>query len=582
MNLYYKTLVAALFPLLIAALVSIFYIDKIASKQAETIKERLHIEADGISKSIHNHIKELTKVSNILSSSTEIANGVISNDNDLLFNWGRLFLNENIDKITFVGLDGAVISKAHNEFDFGDSLYQTPLFKKIVSNKSITTLQKDEEKLLLVYAETIKKYGEIESGIVIAEKYIDRAFIKNLENGTSLELLISSDRGKVENIKKESIFFKRVQLKELDDDLGYIIALYSTTSSEIKNFNELKSNVISGFLLLMLLLFGSLLFVMKKHLYPYQKLLVILNRYRESGYELEKLSLESHNLSKEFPQHEIGKIAKSLSLSTKKAAENQEEIKRINRHLDERIKEEILKNEKNQKLLIFRDRQAQVGMMMSGLIHQWKQPLSAIGLNANVINDIIEYDEIIDKKEIEKSLISIENQLQFIEQTNRNLSSFFRVGKDNEFFDIGESIKTVIDLFGSIFKQNSIEIYFENRANIFVSGNKNEFMQVILNIIDNAKDQIIASNIPKGKIEIKIKTDDFVEIGIEDNGGGVPDENLKNIFEYQFSTKGEKGSGIGLFLAKKIVEESMHGTIYCENGENGALFTIKLILGEKK
>jgi signal transduction histidine kinase len=105
-------------------------------------------------------------------------------------------------------------------------------------------------------------------------------------------------------------------------------------------------------------------------------------------------------------------------------------------------------------------------------------------------------------------------------------------------------------------------------------------MQVFLNIIKNASDAFVDKEIVTPQITIQgLEADDYVEIEIYDNAGGIPDNILDKVFDPYFSTKGPGiGTGLGLYMSKTIVHEHCRGQLFARNTEEGACFTIKLPL----
>ncbi len=99
---------------------------------------------------------------------------------------------------------------------------------------------------------------------------------------------------------------------------------------------------------------------------------------------------------------------------------------------------------------------------------------------------------------------------------------------------------------------------------------------MVLNLINNAKDELVERNGLNPKINIKIiEEDESCSIQVIDNAGGIPQDILARVFEPYFSTKEQgKGTGLGLYMSKRIIEESMNGKIIAENGQTGAIFSI--------
>ena len=133
-------------------------------------------------------------------------------------------------------------------------------------------------------------------------------------------------------------------------------------------------------------------------------------------------------------------------------------------------------------------------------------------------------------------------------------------------------------ILNTILSHHNIEIEKNVKDDIEIFAHENEFSQVLLNIITNAKDALVLNNIKNPKIEINVKKEnDKAIITIEDNANGIKEENLNNVFIPYFTTK-EKGTGIGLYMSKIIIEQNMEGKIDVKNSSKGAIFTITLPL----
>jgi signal transduction histidine kinase len=158
--------------------------------------------------------------------------------------------------------------------------------------------------------------------------------------------------------------------------------------------------------------------------------------------------------------------------------------------------------------------------------------------------------------------------------------NFFRKDKEQVEFDIKEAIEKTLNLQKAQLKNHNIDVITKLEP-IKIKGYKNEFMQIILNLISNAKDAIEEKRKEKGNFKGEIiitskKENNNIIIEIEDNGGGIKNEIKERIFEPYFTTKEEgKGTGMGLYMVKEIVER-MNGKIEVENTQKGAKFKIIL------
>lgn len=166
-------------------------------------------------------------------------------------------------------------------------------------------------------------------------------------------------------------------------------------------------------------------------------------------------------------------------------------------------------------------------------------------------------------------------QIKYLSNTIDDFRDFFRNTNHKESFNLSDSIKEVINLLKDSFKHHNIEVEFELNNNITVKAYRGEFLQVIFNVLNNAKDEFLKRKIENPKINIKTYTSKGeIIIKISDNAGGIKKELLQKVFEPYFTTK-DKGLGIGLYMSKIIIEKS-DGKLEAENIKGGALFIIKL------
>jgi PAS domain S-box-containing protein len=259
------------------------------------------------------------------------------------------------------------------------------------------------------------------------------------------------------------------------------------------------------------------------------------------------------------------------------AIQKQKEIEELNRNLEERVQEEVTKNFEKDQLLIQQSKMAAMGDMMGNIAHQWRQPLNTLAIAIQDIEDAYFFDDI-NEEYIENFIADAMENIKFMSKTIDDFRNFFRPSKTREPFKLADAINDILQIVSAQLKNHNIEISLTGE-NYEVMGYPNEFKQVILNLTNNAKDAIIDNKIESGKIEIKTLTysTEFKEIQIIDNGGGIPENIIDKIFEPYFTTKeGNKGTGIGLYMSKTIIEENMKGHLTAKNIENGAKFRIQI------
>ncbi len=292
---------------------------------------------------------------------------------------------------------------------------------------------------------------------------------------------------------------------------------------------------------------------------------------------IKKLFISNQKLkhSHEMLEEKVKERTKELEITNKKLKQKSKELEILNRDLDKMVREEIEKRRAQEQILIQQSRQAAMGEMIGNIAHQWRQPLNALGLvlqNIYFAYKMGELDEEFLKRSIDKG-----NKLtKMMSKTIDDFRNFFKPNKAKENFKVSKIINDTIELIEASYINHNIELFKELDEELQIEGYPSEFSQVILNILSNAKDALIEREIEKPKVYIKsFKKDDQIVITIEDNAGGIDKKIINKIFDPYFTTKEEgKGTGIGLYMSKMIVENNMKGKIEAVNGENGAIFII--------
>jgi len=243
------------------------------------------------------------------------------------------------------------------------------------------------------------------------------------------------------------------------------------------------------------------------------------------------------------------------------------------------IKKEMDNTLEKERLLIQQSKMAVMGEMIGNIAHQWKQPLSTISTISTGIKIQNEMDCLKDT-DLTLGMDNINNSVQYLSQTIDDFRNFFKPDKTKTNFNISDVIENTIKLMGSQFKNNNIEL-IKNINNVELYGYYNELLQVLINILKNAKDELIKLDTNKRRI---IFIDTYTDksnliIKIRDNANGIPSDIIEKIFDPYFTTKHKfQGTGLGLFVCSQIVIEHFHGNITCENilkdNEKGCEFLI--------
>jgi signal transduction histidine kinase len=245
--------------------------------------------------------------------------------------------------------------------------------------------------------------------------------------------------------------------------------------------------------------------------------------------------------------------------------------------LENSVKDEEEKNRQKDKMLLQSSKLAIMGEMISMIAHQWKQPLAS---QRAILGSIKLKRRLgkLDNTHLEDSLELLDNLAVHMNSTIMDFSNFFKPNKDKKTFFIDTIINDSLSLLSNTMKLNSIEIDIKVQDNFKLHTFDGELKQVLLNIINNAKDALVENNINTQKIitiSIFVK-DNRGFIQVDDNAGGISDDIIDKIFEPYFSTKSKNGTGLGLYMSKVIVDEHLNGVLSVQNSDIGARFIIEL------
>jgi len=201
-----------------------------------------------------------------------------------------------------------------------------------------------------------------------------------------------------------------------------------------------------------------------------------------------------------------------------------------------------------------------MGDMLGNIAHQWRQPLTRLGY-------ILMNIEAKDKGNVfEKKLEEASVQIEFMSQTIDDFRNFYKTNKTKELFSLANETQKVLDFISF----EEIEITLKSVKNSTIFNYKNEYKQVLLNLLTNAKDVLVERKIVSPHIIIEVGVS---SVKVSDNAGGIRLKNIQSIFEPYFTTK-KQGMGIGLYMSKMIVQRNMGGRLEVLNGEEGAVFCL--------
>ena len=288
--------------------------------------------------------------------------------------------------------------------------------------------------------------------------------------------------------------------------------------------------------------------------------------------------LAKGDLSIEVPatdrNDEIGDLVYALDIFK----QNQASLVELSESLEKRVESELKSRMKSEALLIQQSKMASMGEMITLITHQWKQPLNVISMIAQDIELQEESKSEPDKERMEDAEALIK-QVEFMSQTCDIFSNFLKPAETAGKFELSATVRDTYNLLKPQLDKKSIEVSVSSGENLFLYGLKNEFIQVLLNLFVNARDAL--NEVPAGERRIEAecyKQENNAVLSIKDTGPGIKEGAADKIFEQHFSTKSDKGTGLGLYMSRLIIESRFSGTISARNTGEGAQFTISIPL----
>ncbi|MBJ6800151.1 PAS domain S-box protein [Geomonas propionica] len=294
----------------------------------------------------------------------------------------------------------------------------------------------------------------------------------------------------------------------------------------------------------------------------------------------------------EAPEEGVGFV---LDITERKKAE--EDVRQARNSLEVRVRERTeelrralqdLKNETEERLravdelrvkdqmLMQQNRLAAMGEMLVNISHQWRQPLNVLGL---ILQNLARSYErgTLSVEIVRKSVGRGTELIEHMSKTIEDFSAYLNPDKTKLPFDVGEVISSALSMVKETLRGIEVEVHHPEAA-VLAEGYRNEYAQVVINILVNARDALREKSITNPKVTVRIsRQDDKSVVTVSDNAGGIPADVLDRIFDPYFTTKEPgKGTGIGLFMSKAIIEKSMDGKLTARNTDSGAEFTIEV------
>ena len=254
-----------------------------------------------------------------------------------------------------------------------------------------------------------------------------------------------------------------------------------------------------------------------------------------------------------------------------------DELESLNESLEQRIADGLRDQREKDKMLIQQSKMAEMGDMLSMIAHQWRQPLNQMSYLIMNIDSAYEYKELT-KEYLDEKLVEANSILEFMSVTIDDFRNYFRPDKSKEFVLVSDVVNTSVALMQKSLELSGIELELDTQGRDLTHIYKNEFIQVMLNLIKNAKDILVEKEIKNPKITIKTRCQkEKLVVEVCDNAGGIDEAIKEKIFEPYFSTKDKhNGTGLGLYMSKMIIEEHLGGSLSVSNHEDGACFRIEI------
>lgn len=256
------------------------------------------------------------------------------------------------------------------------------------------------------------------------------------------------------------------------------------------------------------------------------------------------------------------------------------ELEKLNQSLEERIAREVEQNREKDRILAMQARQAAMGETIGNIAHQWRQPLNALSLIVMDLQEAHSHGEL-SEAYFNESYQKVNGIVQQMSQTIDNFRNFFQSNKEERIFEINSLVKQATALLKPLMEASGIEITLKEGEETYLKANPNELIQCILNILQNASDVLSGMEVSNKKIIVNMlnSSQQWAQIEIINNGPHIEETIRHRIFDPYFSTKPEgKGVGLGLYIAKTLVEQNMGGKLSASNRSEGVCFTIAIPL----
>ncbi len=260
-------------------------------------------------------------------------------------------------------------------------------------------------------------------------------------------------------------------------------------------------------------------------------------------------------------------------ITARRAAETA--LAELNRVLEQRVQAAVADLRQRDQMLLVQNRQAAMGEMIGNIAHQWRQPLNTLSMLLINLGDAHRFGDLTAEK-LKRALKKGDLVIQKMSSTINDFRNFFRPDKERVAFSALKQIRGAIAIVEAGFEAEDLRIVLEAPEDVTLAGFPNEFSQVLLNLLGNARQAIQDGQPRPGSVLLRLRREAGCGVlTVRDTGHGVPDELLERIFEPFFSTRAN-GTGIGLYLSRQIIEQNMAGRISARNLDGVTEFCVRV------
>lgn len=251
-------------------------------------------------------------------------------------------------------------------------------------------------------------------------------------------------------------------------------------------------------------------------------------------------------------------------------------LKKVFNNYKKNILIEVEKGKEKDRMLFEQSKRAAMGELIGAIAHQLKQPINAVSVASFALADDYECGEMT-QESMDGFVEDIKQSVFFMSKSIDDLRNFFRPDKKRVPYSLNQAIEKALSILYTQISGKGIDLRVELADDVTLTGVENEIQQVVINLLTNAKEALLERKTAHPWIVLRTRVEkEKAVIRIEDNAGGIPPEIIGNVFDPYFTTKGERGTGIGLNLARMIVEKSLEGKITVHNGADGACFVVEV------